>query len=299
MTNFSAPTGSNRLVLPAITALVLVAFAANSLLCRWAMREYQFDPESFTMVRLVTGALTLSLLSWLLGGSSGSAAVGTFMLLRQRRSWQMGASLFIYAAAFSAAYIHLDTGLGAFILFTTVQVTLQLVAWFRGMTFSGKQLVGIAVAMVGLALLLLPGVNSGAGSSWSAITLMIVSGIGWSGFVVLGQGSAAPLADVRIAFVAAAILSILLWPYAGFDMGGWNGWLLAATSGALASGVGYFGWYQVLPKLGIQLAGQLQLLVPPIAVLMGIGFLGEGLTTVMLLGMLTIVVGVATIIRSK
>lgn len=299
MSNLFFSPVSNRLALPVTTALVLIAFAANSLLCRWAMREYQFDPESFTMVRLVTGALTLSLLSGLLGGSSGGAAASTLALLRQRRSWQLGVSLFVYAAAFSAAYIHLDTGLGAFILFTTVQVSLQLVAWLRGMTFTKKQLFGITVAMIGLALLLLPGVTIGAGSSWLAIVLMIVSGIGWSSFVVLGQGSEAPLADVRIAFVTAAMLSILLVPYISFDIKGWQGWILAVMSGALASGLGYFGWYRVLPKLGIQLAGQLQLLVPPIAVLMGIGFLGEGLTTVMLLGMLTIVVGVATIIRSK
>ena len=44
-----------------LAALVLCAFAANSLLCRAALSEGLIDPASFTILRLVSGALVLQL----------------------------------------------------------------------------------------------------------------------------------------------------------------------------------------------------------------------------------------------
>jgi hypothetical protein len=42
-----------------ITAFTLLAFAANSLLCRMALGGHLIDPVSFTTIRLVSGALAL------------------------------------------------------------------------------------------------------------------------------------------------------------------------------------------------------------------------------------------------
>ena len=48
-------------ILP-LTALAMLAFAANSLLCRLALRDTAIDPAGFTLIRLVSGALVLWLL---------------------------------------------------------------------------------------------------------------------------------------------------------------------------------------------------------------------------------------------
>ena len=50
------------------TALAMIAFAANSLLCRLALRETSIDPASFTAIRLVSGALVLLLVVRMRGG---------------------------------------------------------------------------------------------------------------------------------------------------------------------------------------------------------------------------------------
>ncbi|MDO6805221.1 hypothetical protein Q4595_22405, partial [Wenyingzhuangia sp. 1_MG-2023] len=109
------------------------------------------------------------------------------------------------------AYVSLDTGVGAFVLFATVQIGLQLVNIWRGEHPGRWQVAGMLVSISGLALLLLPG---SAVYSWWAVLLMVVSAVGWTSFVVLGQGSSTPLADVQAAFVAASILSMLLLPFA-------------------------------------------------------------------------------------
>ena len=45
-----------------LTALAMLAFAGNSLLCRAALRDSQIDPASFTALRLFAGAVVLWLL---------------------------------------------------------------------------------------------------------------------------------------------------------------------------------------------------------------------------------------------
>ncbi|WP_369854778.1 DMT family transporter [Candidatus Thalassolituus haligoni] len=276
------------------TALVLLAFAANSLLCRWALREYSFDSESFTIIRLVAGAVILSVLLWYQNIRLGSR---NCVCPNSRRFWLLGLGLFVYASAFSMAYVSLDTGVGAFVLFATVQLGLQWVNIWRGARPGAWQLVGMLVSITGLALLLLPG---SALSSWWAVLLMVTAALGWTGFVVLGQGSSTPLADVQAAFVAASLLSILLIPFTVEpELSNWRPLLLAVISGAIASGLGYFGWYRVLPWLGIHRAAQVQLLVPGLAVLMGALVLSERLTTLMLLAMGLIVAGVLIAIRAR
>jgi len=96
----------------ALTAAAMIAFAANSLLCRLALRDTSIDPASFTSLRVISGALML----WLL------------VRLQQPRglspagSWRSAFALFAYAAAFSFAYVSLSAGTGALLLFGAVDV---------------------------------------------------------------------------------------------------------------------------------------------------------------------------------
>src|SRR5262249_25867313 len=57
-----------------------------------------------------------------------------------------------------------------------------------------------------------------------------------------------------------------------------EGALLAAASGALASGLGYSLWYLALPELGAVRAALVQLLVPVITAVAAILLLDESLT---------------------
>lgn len=149
-----------------LTALAMLAFAGNSLLCRLALRETAIDAASFTSLRLLAGALTLWLLLCMRTASRGNAG-----------SWPAAAALFVYAAAFSFAYINLDAGAGALILFGAVQ--LSMLAWglYRGERLNLMGCSGLLLAFAGLLVLLLPGASRPpAGPAF----LMIMAGIAWA-----------------------------------------------------------------------------------------------------------------------
>ncbi len=277
-----------------LITFVLLAFAANSLLCRWALTVYELDPLLFSALRLGSGALTLTLLLIF----SGRPAL-------QWRDAYTGAALLTYALAFAYAYLGLDTGVGAFILFATVQLSLLLVAHLRGQRLQGMALAGVMLSFIGLVMLLLPG--NELPDPWSSL-LMLLSGLGWAAFVVLGQGSLQPLRDVQGAFVSASLLLLpimMVWLFDFFvpvlpdsvSVLTWQGILLALTSGGLASGIGYWGWYRLLPALGLQRAAQLQLLVPVLATLMGSLILAELPDLLSSLAMVLIIGGVFIALR--
>jgi hypothetical protein len=91
-----------------VVLFTLIAFAANSLLCRVALGRHLIDPVSFTTVRLASGAVAL----WfLLRASTGSFAAPATKA--SRGTWGSGLALFVYAGAFSLAYLSLSTGTGA------------------------------------------------------------------------------------------------------------------------------------------------------------------------------------------
>ena len=269
--------------------LVLLAFAANSLLCRWALDVHQFDPALFSLVRLVSGAIVLSFLLYRF-----SPQPVRLFPWRQRRFWLLGLGLGVYALGFAWAYMQLDTGVGAFILFATVQIMMQLAAFIQGDRLSALQWLGVMISFAGLGWLLLPGAEA---PDFLSAVLMFIAGLGWSAFVILGKQSQRPLLDVQQAFVAAAILTLVLFPWLLQEWLHWHWlpWVLALASGIVASGLGYFLWYRILPQLGLTRAAQYQLLVPVLALLMGMFFLQESLSQQSMMAMAVIIFGVTTV----
>ena len=96
-----------------LTALTMIAFAGNSLLCRAALGYAHIDAASFTAIRLISGALVL----WLIVQIRPGARSG-------KGSWRSACALFIYAAGFSYAYLSLSAATGALLLFGAVQATM-------------------------------------------------------------------------------------------------------------------------------------------------------------------------------
>ena len=86
-----------------LIGFTLLAFAANSLLCRMALDGHLIDPMSFTTLRLVSGALALIPISRLVAERKTPQET--------KGSWSSGFALFAYAAAFSLAYVWLSTGI--------------------------------------------------------------------------------------------------------------------------------------------------------------------------------------------
>ncbi|MTT51081.1 EamA family transporter [Alcanivorax sp. VBW004] len=270
-----------------LTALAMVAFAANSVLCRLALREGAIDAASFTAVRLVSGALTL----------------GLILLLRDRSVKAMAAqgsqgsalALFVYAAGFSLAYVELATGTGALLLFGAVQATMIGIGLYRGERLAPLQWLGLMLALAGLVALMLPGATA---PPLAAAALMLVAGAAWGVYSLRGKGAADATAVTAGNFLRALIwllpLALFAWP-AQWPQGA--GLVYAVLSGALASGAGYAIWYLALRGLVSSTAATVQLSVPVLAALAGVLWLDEAFTLRLLLASAAILGGIALVIR--
>lgn len=275
-----------------LTAAALTGFAANSLLTRAAIGGGHLDSWLFLLVRITTGAVTL----WVLVEARG---VGGAPTQTPRGSWRMAAWLAGYALLFTLAYTRVGAGPGALLLFGSVQLTMFGVALARGERLRRAQWAGVVLALGGLLALTLPGLTAP-----DPIGAMLMAGAGacWGFYSLLGRGTRDPLAVTSDNFLKAAVW---VTPIAGlmvlWSRGAWSvtGLLLAAASGAVASGMAYAAWYAVLPALPAWRAATIQLAVPVLTALAATVFLAEPLSARLTTAMLLVVCGIWLTTRSR
>jgi drug/metabolite transporter (DMT)-like permease len=266
----------------ALSAVALIAFAGNSILCRLALGTAAIDPASYTAVRLVSGALTL----WLIGRFLGNRRPRT----GSSGSWFAGTLLFLYAIAFAYAYRSLTTGTGALILFAAVQLTMIASALRSGERPAPVEWLGWSVAMAGLVYLVFPGI---AAPSFGGSMLMTVAGIAWGAYSLLGRGAGDPVQSTADNFLRAVPLALVgtLGQSPSLAVSP-MGLIWAGLSGAITSGLGYAIWYAALNRLTATRAATVQLSVPVIAALGGVAFLSEVITARLLIASVAILGGI-------
>lgn len=275
----------------ALTVMAMTAFAANSLLARLALGAHSIDAASYTAIRIVSGAVFLFFLA------QRRHAVGQTIGLRLQGNWIAATALFVYAIAFSYAYLALGAATGALILFSSVQATMILWTVMKGIRPSIGEVIGFAIAFAGFVWLIAPGVGrpDPAGS-----LLMVLSGISWGVYTLKGRSSSSPLADTAGNFVRAGAFCVPLALIASATASlSFSGASLALASGVVASGLGYAIWYLALPALTTFQAALVQLSVPVIAAAGAILFLGETLTLRFAAVSVVVLGGIALAITSK
>jgi drug/metabolite transporter (DMT)-like permease len=251
-----------------LTVLAMIAFAANSVLNRLALALGEADPFAYTGIRLVSGALMLGLILVWRGAKPHHRRIGG--------STAGALALFLYAIAFSYAYLKLSAGTGALVLFAAVQLGMLGWAIRQGDRPGAFEWAGFCVALAFLVLLVLPGVTA---PDPLGAALMVLAGLAWAVYTLVGRASARPLVDTAGNFIRCLpIAALLILPQAFAPTTTLAGWGYAIASGALASGVGYAIWYSVLPALERSTAAYVQLTVPAIAAAGGVLFISEPLT---------------------
>lgn len=263
------------------TALTMVAFASNSILCRLALGAGSIDPVGFTTIRLVSGAITLLAIARL-GGRRRTAD--------NRGSWTSGFALFAYATGFSLAYVRLDAGVGALILFGSVQLTMLVRAVVTGERPNVVQWTGLGAAIGGLVYLVFPGLTA---PPPLAAAFMLAAGVAWGVYSLRGRGALDPVVATTDNFVRAVpmALAVAVVGAARLEMSR-RGVALAIASGAIASGIGYVLWYFALRGLSATRAASVQLTVPVIAACGGVVLLSETISVRLALASVLILGGV-------
>lgn len=261
----------------------MVAFAANSLLNRAALAEGEMSPATFSLIRVASGAAVLLIAARFSCGGGPRLT---------RRHGATSLALALYLVGFSFAYLSLDAGIGALILFAGVQFTMFAGALASGVRPGAARWAGMGIGLAGLAWLLWPG--EGARVTTAGAVLMLMAAFGWGVYSLLGRGARDPLSDTAASFLLASPLLLVIWLLSGEGLSvSASGLVLALTSGIVTSGLGYTLWYHVLPALEAVQAGLAQLTVPVIAVMGGALLLSEALEITTLIAAGVVLVGVA------
>ncbi|MDF0534322.1 DMT family transporter [Shewanella sp. A32] len=280
--SFAVQQGPKQVVVFVVllTCLTMFAFAANSLLARLAFQTTAIDAVSYTVIRIISGAIVLS-----------------FILIMQRRRPVISLTtsfsavfLFTYAAAFALAYREISTGAGALILFAAAQLTMISYGFVKGERAS---LIGLIVALGGLVLFLLP---SASAPPYGAAVMMAISGMAWGCFSIIGKSDDAPIINTASSFLIAVpmslIMLLLFHSQIQLDQLGAG---YAIISGGLASGLGYAVWYWVKVRIATISAGSVQLSVPIISAILGVLILDEPIRLISSLAAILVLAGVAIV----
>ncbi|QBZ83092.1 EamA family transporter [Hydrogenovibrio crunogenus] len=263
-----------------LTLFAMIAFAANAVICRWALDGGWIDPVSFTSLRLGSGAVMLfivmTLFAWKNSQNKTNQPIEKNI---SRGSWKAAFILFVYALTFSYGYVAISTATGALILAGVVQLTMIGYALKNGDKLHGAEWVGVALALLGLLYLMYPKLTT---PSWWGLVMVIISAYTWALYSLKGRQSLAPLKDTAYNFyrtlpmiaIASGIslLFIDVVHLTPFGVG------MAIFSGGVTSGLGYILWYKALPRISSSLASAAQLLVPLFAAIGATLLISEPIT---------------------
>ena len=284
----STHSNVGNLQVTGLTTLALIAFAGNSVLCRLALKDGSIDAASFSTVRLLSGAIALSVILYATNRGRPPASYG---------SWMSATMLFLYAVSFSFAYISLDTGIGALILFGMVQATMVAGALWAGDRPTVAEWVGWLLAVAGFAYLVSPGLTA---PSPVGSVLMGIAGISWGIYSLRGRKEPYALSGTTYNFVRSVPLVIVVSALSLKEMHlSTNGIMLAILSGAITSGVGYAIWYTALRSISSMQAAMVQLSVPVLAAAGGVLFLAESVSLRLVLSGLLILGGIFLAVFGK
>lgn len=277
-----------------VTALALLFLSANSVLCKLAFFNQGIDPFSFSAIRLISGAITLLLCVRLF--SKASFTWHNYAI--KKIPFISSGLLFLYAIAFSYSYVLIDTGVGALILFGTVQITMIAYALLTKQNVGFFKILGGGIAFLGLGYLLLP--SSSSSISLKGALLMALAGLAWAFYSIIGKNTQQPLLSTSYNFshslLFVIVFALISSPLIHLSQ---ESFLYAIISGSLTSGIGYVLWYMVVTQIETSTASIIQLIVPVLATLGGVILLNEVLTWHIVIASSIILSGIALLALQK
>lgn len=285
-----------------LTLMAMTAFAANAVICRWALDGGWIDPVSFTTLRLGSGAVTLfAVMSWFAWRSlRHDAAQPSSTHTLSRGSWKAAFILFVYAITFSYGYVSISTATGALLLAAVVQLTMIGYALRSGDRLHGAEWFGAALALIGLLYLVYPKLTT---PSWWGLVMVVISAYTWALYSLYGRKSLNPLQDTAYNFYRtlpmiflSSLLSLLFIEQIHLTPIGVG---MAVFSGGITSALGYILWYKALPRISSSLASAAQLLVPLLAAFAATWLINEPITLRFIIAAALMIGGLALVLIGR
>lgn len=269
--------------------IALLFLSANSILARVAISTQNIDAFTFTFLRIFSGAILLLIIYFYKNKN---------LKLNFKKNWLSSFMLFLYAICFSYSFINMYAGIGTLILFAVVQLSMILIALFYKEKLTSNKIFGVLIAFSGLVYLLYP--KEDFSISFFHAFLMIIAGISWGVYSVIGKKSTNATYNTTDNFLKASIFTIIFGVlFVDFFKVDLFTFFIAITSGMITSALGYLIWYEVLPKIEIFTASILQLLVPIIAIFLSLIILDEKVSFELIVSTFIILLGIFIALKKK
>jgi drug/metabolite transporter (DMT)-like permease len=258
--------------------------AAAVLVPVWlVVRRRQGDPPVRELARSIGGRDRVLL--------AGIAVVGTFgfsilMLIGMR---------------------HAPGAVGAVVMATTPAVTGAGAVLFLGEHLDRWRATALGLAVVGVTIVNLAGGTGGSGGDRVVLGSALVFGAVCceAAYSLMGKRLTASLSPLTLVVAAAslafvAFLPLAVWDAVGFDWSKPTGgeWVAVAWWGAGTMALGSWLWFRGMSRVPAGTAAPFMAVMPVSALVLSYVLLGEAFAWVHVLGMATVLVGLALVIRS-
>jgi drug/metabolite transporter (DMT)-like permease len=272
MSELAAEAPRERLDVPAAGAALLTVTLWASAFVGIRSAGHHFSPGALALGRLLVS----------------SAALGVLVLVRReplptRRDLPLlavcGVLWFgLYSVVLNSAERKVDAGTASMLVNTGPILIALLAGVLLHEGFPRKLLLGCAVAFSGVVLIG-AATSNGVAPSWGAL-LCLLAAVLYAGGVVAQKPALARVSPLMVTWVACTAGTILCLPFAGSL---WRdaaaapaaslGWVVYL--GIAPSAIGFIAWSFALSRTTAGRMGSTTYLVPPIAILLGWGLLGE------------------------
>jgi len=281
---------ASRWGLAVTVALVMLAFAGNSVMTRYLIVGGLASPILLTIVRFVSGFATLLALR----ATFPSSFPGAF---RGRPDVIGGVLLGAYAFSISFGYQFISAAAGTLVFYAFVILTMALFGYLHDQEQStARSVAGQVLALVGVGIITVGGIR---GVTLPGIALMAVTGSSWGLYSVHGRSAGDARSYTFHTFLVLAGLCLLLIPVVDLVSPGAlfiqtteNGLGLALFMGMISTALSYVVWHQTLRRIKASQGGIVQLLVPVLASGMGIFLLREPFSIALAFGGACVLAGI-------
>ena len=281
-----------------LTALAIVAFAANALLARWTLGDELLDPASFASLRAVSAAVVLA---FLVKRTAPDSAAGP----RPPRDFMAASALAVFLLLVSYSYVTVEAGLGSLLMVAGAHLTGSSLRSPRRGVYGPRRLadladprfIGSLLVLAAVAYLVAPEDDA----SWDVGELaMIAAGLA-AGVYFRRVGRtdgmlAATSRNMTLAVIPVLAIHVIV---AGTALVTLPGVLIAVCAGALTTAGGFALWYSALPTLKATPTAVARVAVPLIVIPCGIVLLGERPDTGLAIVWLVLLAGAVIAARGR